>query len=308
MGAPAVAMRCPTCGGELRAVLAPSPPTQWFPCPHCRAPVPVVVPRDLPPLYSWEVVPGLYPALPVPRRPRWRPSGIAAGALVLAALVCAASAGALAFDGWLAAQPATYVVSGTVYSEVGGFYHPLRGATVTLYSDGNRSFAAELTGTDGAFRFAGVPNGGIELNVTAFGYAPGVLWTFASRAYSAPLSGLNVTLGPAASNNSSSVALAPFPDLESLLAYVGGGAVLLGGAAFLAAAASVAVLRPEGRVLGVIGSSAALAAPAVVLLLGLGGPFPLVTAFAGGAGAAGAFALVLATAELALRGNGRPSG
>ncbi|MGC2360173.1 MAG: hypothetical protein WA691_07740, partial [Thermoplasmata archaeon] len=71
MATSTVYLRCPACGGDLRVVLASEPATQWFPCPHCRTPVPAVVPRDPPPLYSWEVLPGLYPALPRPRVPRW---------------------------------------------------------------------------------------------------------------------------------------------------------------------------------------------------------------------------------------------
>ncbi|MGC2788982.1 MAG: hypothetical protein WA547_02845, partial [Thermoplasmata archaeon] len=86
MATSTVYLRCPACGGDLRVVLASEPATQWFPCPHCRTPVPAVVPRDPPPLYSWEVLPGLYPALPRPRVPRWRARRAAAAALLVVAV------------------------------------------------------------------------------------------------------------------------------------------------------------------------------------------------------------------------------
>jgi hypothetical protein len=303
MGPPPVAVRCPSCGQPLSAVLAPAPPTQWFPCPNCHAPVPVVVPRDLPPLYSWEVVPGLYPRLPPPRPPRWRLTHVASVALGVAAVLAAVSAGLLGYEGSLAAEPTHYVVSGTVYRDTrGGVLVPAAGAAVVLSVDG-KYFATNLTGPTGTFAFQSVPAGGIELNVTAAGpgYGSSVVYTFASRSYSTQTHGLQITLEPGAPSNSTVRALTPFGDLETLLAYVGGATVLFAVAAVLAVAAAVVVRRPFGAVVGVIGAGGSVAAPAILVFLSLDSVYPLVTTVAATVGAAGAFALVLTTVELASR-------
>ena len=287
MSPPSVTVRCPSCGQTLQAVLAPSPATQWFPCPNCHLPVPVVPPRELPPLYAWEVVPGLYPQLAMPRRPRWRPTQVASIALVVATALSAAAAGLLAYDGFVAAQPASYVVSGTVYEQSGGLLNPAPGASIVLSSNGEVLFR-NTTGLGGEFSFWPVPAGGIELNATATGYAPTLVYTFASPSYAAQTLGIEIDLEPGASNNTSVTALTPFGDLESMLSYVGGAAVLLVAAGAAAGAAAVAVRRPGGGVFGVIGAGAALTVPAVLLLLNVGGLFVPVTVVAGAAGGAGA--------------------
>jgi len=306
MGSPTVTMRCPSCGQELRAVLAPAPPTQWFPCPSCHVPVPVAVPRDLPPLYSWEILPGLYPHLPLLRPPRWRATQVVSIALAVAAAFAAISAGLLGYEGYAASEPGLYVVSGTVYEDTGGVLVPTAGAHVVLSVDGS-VVGSTATGPSGTFGFAHVPAGGIELNVTAPGFGPTTVYTFASKSYSTQTRGLEITLEPAGPNNSSVNALTPFGDLETLLAYVGGAAVLLGTAAVVAGVASIAVRRPGGGVPGVIGAGAAVAVPAVLIFLSLGSAFQDVTIVAGVVGGAGACALVLATADLASRGGASES-
>jgi hypothetical protein len=300
MSPPTVTVRCPACGQPLTAALAPAPPTQWFPCPSCHVPVPVVVPRDLPPLYSWEVVPGLYPQLAFPRRPRWRPARVAAIALAAAAVLTAVAAGLLGYEGYVAAEPAVYDVSGTVYQDPAGVLVPVLGAVVNLSVNGNL-FASYTTVANGTFDFPRVPDGGIELNVTATGYSPTVVYTFASRSYTAQVRGLEIGLQPGPANNTSVTALTAFGDLETFLAYVGGAAVLLGGATGLAVAAALGVRRPGGAVTGVIGAGAAVAVPAVLLILSVGSLFPAVAIVSGVAGGAGGFALVLATVEVASR-------
>jgi hypothetical protein len=304
MGPSQVSMRCPTCGQAIRAVVAPAPPTQWFPCPACHVPVPVVAPRELPPLYSWEVLPGLYPLQPMVRQPRWRPASVAAVALAVAAVLAAVSAGLLAMEGFTASEPAAYTVSGTVYEVHLGSELPADGARVVLYTDDNRSSQIQITGPDGGFLFTGVPAGGIEINATATGYAPTVVYTFASKSYATQTRGLSVTLEPGGVNNTSADVLSPFGDLASLLATVGGSAALLGGSAIAAGVAAVVIRRPGGGAVAVIGSGAALAAPVVLLLLLLGGVFPVVTVLAGLVGGLGAFALVFATFEVS---TGRPA-
>ncbi len=304
MGTPAYPMRCPACGADLRAVLAPRPPTQWFPCPNCHTPVPFLAPRELPPLYSWEISPGLYPPLPVPRRPRWPWRSVACLALLVATVLAGAGTAVLAYDGYDAAQPALYSVSGIVYQQhPGGTETPLAGATVVLWTDDNRSRLTNHTNSLGEFAFHhDVPNGGIELNITDLCCAPTVVYLFASRAYSSATTGLGVTLASRPANSSAS-ALTPFPDLETFLAYVGGAAALFGTATVVAVVAAMAVRREGGAVLGVLGGGAAVALPVVVLLFSLGDALPVVTAFAGAVGGAGAFVVVLCAADLASRGS-----
>jgi hypothetical protein len=66
-------------------------------------------------------------------------------------------------------------------------------------------------------------------------------------------------------------------------------------------AAAVVVRRPFGAVVGVIGAGGSVAAPAILVFLSLDSVYPLVTTVAATVGAAGAFALVLTTVELASR-------
>jgi hypothetical protein len=289
MGTPAVHVRCPTCGTDLRVVLAPSPPTQWFPCPQCRTPVPVVVPRDPPPLYSWEVLPGLYPALPVPRRPRIRARRLAEGTLIGIAVVAIALGAVLAVLGSEASSPAQYVVSGTVYEQVGGGGTvPASGATVILTTDGG-SRVVETTPISGAFSFSNVPVGGISINVTATGYAPVTVTTFASTVYSTGTTGLSVTLVPGTPSNGTSVALSPFPDLESFLASIGSGVALLGLVAVTGGVAAWVTRRSDRPAVGVVGGSAALLAPVALYFLALDGIFPEVIVGVTALAALGAF-------------------
>jgi hypothetical protein len=222
---------------------------------------------------------------------------------VIAATLAAISAGLLGYEGFVASQPEQFVVSGTVYEDTHGLLVPTGGASVVLSVDGSM-VDSTVTGPSGTFDFPGVPAGGIELNVTAPGCGPTVVYTFASKSYSTQTRGLEITLEPGGPSNSSVNALTPFGDLETLLAYVGGAAVLLGSAAVVAGAASIAVRRPNGGVPGVIGAGAAVAVPAVLIFLYLGTAFQDVTVVAGVIGGAGAFALVLATADIASRGSG----
>ena len=278
MGAPSVSVRCPTCGSDLRVVLAPAPPTQWFPCPHCRNPVPVLVPRDPPPLYSWEVLPGLYPPLPTPRRPRVRARRLAQAALIAITVTSVILASLLAILGAEAPASGSYVVSGTVYDSVpseGGSYHvPAAGASIVLTTDGGSRLVAVTDPTTGGFSFSGVPVGGIALNISQSGYAPVTVVTFASSVYDAGTTGLVVTLVPGSVGNGTTVALSPFPDLESFLASVGSGVVLLGLVAVIGAVGAVVTARSDRPAVGVVGGAAALLAPAALGLLSLGGVFP----------------------------------
>ncbi len=300
MASPAVSIRCPACGTAITVTPAPSPPTQWVPCPHCAVPVPVVAPRDLPPLYSWEVLPGLYPALPIPRPRRWRARPIVAVALALVAVLAAASAGVLIYEGVRATVASTYVVSGEIVRELpGGSTTPAVGARVLLTDEGPAR-APAITGGGGTFAFSGVPSGGFTLNITLGGYSPVEVLSFVSPVYDAGSQGLVVGLAPGGAANGTNVTLSPFPDLETFVAYVGGEAALLFVISIVCAAAGLLTLREDRPAVGVVGGAAGVAAPVTLLLLSLGTIFPLATAATAIAGGLGAFVLTLRASEIGL--------
>jgi hypothetical protein len=302
MASPSVAIRCPACGADLAVFLAPSPPTQWFPCPHCHAPVPVVVPRDPPPLYSWEVLPGLYPTLPRPRPPRWQTRRAFTFALLAVVVLAVALAGVFAYYGFVASMPGRFTVSGTVYeAPVPGVTVPASGVAIVLTEDSGQTLT-ETTGPDGVFSFASVPAGGVRLNATLPGYAPALYDTFVSSVYDAGTQGIQITLSPGGVANTSSVSLSPFTTLEAFLASIGSGTLLL---VLVAAVAGAAVVRSGRRprpALGVIGGGAGLLAPFGLYLFFLGTAFPFVFAGTAALAAFGAFSLMLGTVEIAQTG------
>ena len=297
MGTPAVTMRCPTCGAELRVVLAPEPPTQWFPCPQCRNPVPVVVPRDPPPLFSWEVLPGLYPALPPPRRPRVRVRRMAEVALVIVAALAVVLAGVFAVLGYEALGPASYEVSGTVFEQSGFHDVAAPGANVVLTVNGGPATVTQ-TDSSGRFAFANVAPGGISLNVSAAGFESVVVDTFASPVYGTATTGLSVVLVPGNSTNTSTVSLSPFPDLETFVASVGGGVALLGLVALLGGWAAIVTARSNRPAVGVVGGAGGLLAPVALYFLSLGSIFPYALIGTTALAAAGAFAATTRCLEI----------
>lgn len=299
MSSPPTVVRCPACGQDLQAVLAPAPPTQWFPCPRCHAPVPVLRPRDLPPLYSWEVLPGLYPALPRPRTPRWRARQVSLVGLAVIVAVAVLFAGVFTYYAFAAAAPGEYAVNGTVYTaSTSGSTRPALGVTVTVDEEGG-STASTITGTDGGFAFPTVPSGGITVHVALAGYGPATVATFASPVYNAGTTGLAIVLVPTGSGNSTNATLTPFPDLESFLASIGTGVAILGLAAAVALVAAVVTLRADRPAIGVVGGGAGLAAPFALYLMGLSVAFPLLVALTAMLGALGAFVLALRAADIA---------
>jgi hypothetical protein len=300
MAASPVEVRCPACGQPLRAVLASAPPTQWFPCPKCHLPVPVVVPRDPPPLFTWEVVPGLYPMLPPPRAPRWRARRATAVALVVLTVVSAAFAAVLAEDSWSALQPGGFTVDGTVREAAGSGSVPAAGASVVLIEEGNRT-VSELTGADGTFVFRDVPAGGITVNVSLPGYSNAVVSTFVSSVYDAGTTGLSVLLVRGSAGESVSD-LSPFPDLETFVAAVGAAAVILALVALLGALAAVATVRADRPAVGVVAGAAGTLAPLALHFLAMDVAFPIVFYGLAITAAVGAFVVALRAVELAQTG------
>jgi hypothetical protein len=301
MATTTVAVRCPHCGSDLRVVLAAEPPTQWFPCPNCHAPMPVVVPRDPPPLYTWEVLPGLYPPMARPRVPRWRARRPVAAALLAVAVLGAALAAVLVYDGVAATEPGSFVVGGSVVQVVNGFDQPLAGAQVVLTNDANRA-TTQLTGPSGDFSFSGVPPGGVTLNVTETGFTGVLVTTFVSSVYATQAEGIEVVLAPGTSTNVTTVTLAPFPDLEQFVASVGSGAFLLGIIAIVAGAAAVATVRTDRPALGVVGGAAGILAPVALFYLSLSSAFPLLEDLSAVVAGAGSFTLAVRAIQLAQMG------
>jgi len=301
MSPPTVRMVCPRCGTPLAAVLAPLPPTQWFPCPHCGTPVPVVVPRDPPPLYAWEVLPGLYPGLPPPRPTRRLARPAVAVALSIVAIVSVVLVGFLTAYGVEANSPAHYSVNGVVERASGGGWVAASGAEVVLTEE-NGTAVRNWTGPSGTFFFGNVPSGGVTLNVTLAGYPAVTVDTFVSPVYDAGTTGLTIQLPSGNPTNGTTYVLSPFPDLETLIASIGAGAVLLGLIAAVAAGAAVLTRRRDRVPLGVVGGGAGAAAPVTLYLLSLTVVFPTLELVAALAGAFGAFVVAVTAFELARTG------
>ena len=302
MVGPAVTVRCPACGTPLSAVLAPSPPTQWFPCSQCRAPVPVVVPRDPPPLYNWEVVPGLYPALPPPRIPRWRVRRMAAGSLFGVAVVAVVLAGLFGYYAFLAPTPGSFEAGGVVLlGHKSGGPTAGDGVDVVVTTESGASFQT-VTALDGSFAFSNLPTGGLTFEFTEAGYSPVTVYAFVSTLYSAGASGMQVTMPLGAADNGSSVTLTPFSDLEQFVAAIGGGIVLLGFVAVLAGYAALLTLRSDRPAVGVVGGGAGLMAPLALGLLSLGDPFPTLVLGSAALALLGGFALSIRAVQMAQTG------
>lgn len=264
--------------------------------------MPVVVPRDPPPLYAWEVYPGLYPALSPPRIPRRRQRvGAVAVALLVIAVIAAGCAGALVYDAWSAVQPASFGVDGVVESATSGFAEPIAGATVVMTDDANQSTTV-VTGLNGLFEFSSVPPGGVTLNVSAPGYSGRSVSTFVSSVYEGPTTGIIVQLTPGTPSNVTAESLADFPDLEQFIAALGGGAILLGIVALTAGVAAVISSRQDRPAVAVIGGGAGVGSPLVLAFLSLTPLTPWLTVATGVLAGVGIFVLTWKALEMAQTG------
>jgi len=223
---------------------------------------------------------------------------MALAALIGIVVLAVVLGGLLSVLGAEALTPESYSVSGTVLEELpSGGSIPAAGATVLL-TDERSSGISETTSPTGTFAFSNVPAGGIALNVSLPGYAPVTVNTFASSVYNTGTTGLSITLAPGASNNGTTVALSPFPTLESFLASVGSGVVLLGIVALVGGLAAVITARSDRPAVGVVGGSAGILAPVALYLLALVGVFPAVVLGAAVLAALGAFAATTRTLEI----------
>jgi Carboxypeptidase regulatory-like domain len=298
MAPPLTTVRCAACGAPVSVFLAPAPATQWFPCPQCRTPVPVLVPRDPPALYSWEVLPGLYPPLRSPRVPRWRAYRAAGGALLNVAVFAALLTGILGYYAVTADAPGSFSVAGSVVLEDSkGRTIPAAGASIVATDEAGQQFNTTTAG-DGQFGLSGLPTGGVALNVSYPRFAPVRVDVFLSTVYSGGATSIVVTLLAGNYSNRSTVSLTPFLDVETFVAAIGGAVVLLGLVTVIAAVSAVVTLRSDRPAVGVVGGGAGVFAPAALALLSLGTAFPVLLAASGILAAIGGFALAIRAVEM----------
>ncbi|MCI4350645.1 MAG: hypothetical protein L3K15_03930 [Thermoplasmata archaeon] len=296
-----VTARCPACGGLLAAT-ATAYATSYVRCPHCGEPVPIVAPRDPPPLFAWEVSPQLYPPIPTlsdgGRRPV-RPFVL--GALVVAAVIAAVVAGIVAEDAARALTPGRIVVAGTVEVGPGGVVGPLPFAHLRLTGE-NGYTASGTTAPDGSFSFSGVPRGAVAILVNSTGYPNTTFDMFFSPVYSEPAhpTGLVLELPTGSSASSVTVLYASFGSLEELAATLLTAVVIFAVGIVMAAVGVWAILRQRRPGLAVAGAAGVLAAPICLPLLTLDTVLPDVLLVGSVASAFAAAAFVLLVVPIAL--------
>jgi hypothetical protein len=268
-----VTLRCPKCGAYVGAPAYPTLAPSWVTCPHCATPLPVVAPRDPPPLFTWEAFPGVYPPLPTPRVPSARIHVITALLLASLTVLLAVLAGLLGGTGIAAGGPATYQLAGTVVTEGG---EPL-GIVATVHVEGENGFNETVTtGLDDRFDVPGVPAGGALLNVSAPSYEATLFSVFLSPVYSSTSDpgALMVTMVAGSSLNATTEGSPVYGDMEGFLTGIWSGAGVLGIAAAAAGLAAIASWRRLGPTWVVAGSAGAAVVPFAVVELGLASAFP----------------------------------
>jgi hypothetical protein len=259
-------LRCAHCGSPFTAAVPSSAGTQYVVCPHCGAATPVLAPRDPPPLYSWEVYPHLYPALPLPRPLSRGPRLVTLGSLITAVLVLWAIAGLLGIVGGTALSGGSFVAGGTVVGAQG----PVPFAHLAI--SGENGFRADvIAGAAGQFVVPDVPNGGLTLNATAPGYGPTVLSVFVSPVYTSaggnPRDLVVQLYAGSPSSIPNVVTDSPFPDLETFVTSLWSMTALWGLAGVVVVFGTWTLVRTGKPTRGVIAGAAAVTAPAVPILL-----------------------------------------
>ena len=292
-----VTVRCPRCGAYVATPARSIHAASYARCPHCGTAVPVVAPRDPPPLFTWEVFPMVYPSLPVPRAPGARLLTVVGAALLVATVLLAGLAGFLVWSGVQADGPGTFALDGTVVRSLGtpGLTVPVAGATVNVSGESGMRLLL-VTNATGEFHIGGIPAGGLALNVSAPGFGSTLIELFLSSIYTT-VSGpgpLVITLTPTTTPSSTTVTQSPFGSLEELLASLGSAAVLLGSAAVISGLGARAAFRGGRPSHAVVGGAAALVAPAALFTLGANVVFPLLELPTVALAAVGALAISLA--------------
>jgi hypothetical protein len=266
-----VTVRCPRCGAYIASPARAPATTSYATCPHCSTAVPIVAPRDPPPLFSWEVFPSVYPSLPLPRAPGARLMTVVGLSLLVATLLLAGLAGFLVWGGVQAAGSGNFTLHGSVvraYPSTGPG-GPIPGAYVNVSGE-NGMQETVVTNVSGAFTIHGIPAGGVQLNVSAPGFDPVLVLIFLSSVYATSGDGspLVIALPTSSGSSGATVVQSPFPTLENFLASMGSAAVLLGLAAAISAFGARAAFRRGRPTYSVVGGAAALVAPGVLFTLG----------------------------------------
>lgn len=300
-----VTLRCPRCGAYIAAP-APAAATSYATCPHCYSTLPVVPARDPPPLFSWEVYPSVYPALPPPRAPGRHLPTVVMATLVAATVLLAGLAGLLFVTGTSALSPGSFALEGVVVEGSSGGvvlpHGPIAGALVRVTSEAGYDRQV-LTDSAGAFSFSGIPSGGATVNVTAPGFAPVEVTIFFSKPFvsAGGGNGLTVAMTPTPAQGSS-VVDTPFPNLESLLTSLWSGTALLALAGVISAVGAVCAHARRRAAVSVAGGAAALVAPAAMFLLGDTTVLPLAAFATVGLSALGAVAATLGAVPMLWNG------
>ncbi len=305
-------VRCPRCGTPVAAHAASS--TGWITCAHCGGPVPLVPARTVPPRYTWEVHPGLYPEQPPLRPPRFRWRRLIVAVLIPVVLMGFALVGMTGYYDYGLVQPATFSVSGTVLGSNGA---PLAGAHVVLDEVVNGEAVPTSTSTttllNGTFRFArDVPTGYLVFNVTEGTRAPSpwiLVVSYVSPAYNAGSSGIVVSFAHSVSGSNQTITLSPYglTDIAYVSDYVGSAGAIAAIGALIALAGAIAVRRADRPAMGIVGGAGGLGIFAGFLATGTGFAFPLLLLVSAVAAAIGAFAFSVAWIELIqVRERGRP--
>ncbi len=313
--------RCPRCRAEFRVFYPPSQvAVGWSYCPRCGQPTPVLPPRPHPPLFAWEVYPGLYPETRGPRQPLPR-TRRALGVLVLvAAVLLLGIAGVLGGLGAATFGASDQRVAGSVLAldPQTGTETPLPGAWVNV--TGSAGPNSTRTGAGGAFDFPRLSPGEHALSAEAPGYGSLTLQFFLSPYFKAPqgnLTDLTLVVVPGSGPNASRVlAVSPFPDLETYLASLFSTSALEALMGLLAVWGAVSILRGRPPARGVVGGAAAVLGPGLAVAGGFTilflqpTPWLLVPPMVAGVlGAVATFALVILQRPLYLPGSpppGRP--
>jgi hypothetical protein len=296
-----VTARCPACGGLLAATGAPYT-TGYVRCPHCGGTVPIVAPRDPPPLFAWEIAPHLYPPIPTLSeggRRSVRPFVLAA--LAVAAAITAILAGIVAEDAGRTLAPGHLDLSGKVVPRpptIPGLHPPVR-LTVTGENGYNMT---QTAASDGSFLFTGVPVGAVSILANVTGYPNTTFDMFFSPVYSEPLhsTGLVLDLSAGSSTSATTVVYASFGSVEELAATLLTASVVLAVGLAMAAAGTWAIVLQRRPGLAVAGAAAMIAAPVCLPLLTLDTVLPDVLLIGSAASAFGAAAFVLLVIPIAL--------
>ncbi len=288
-----VDLRCPHCGAWLRAYSAYPQRTAYTRCPHCLATLPFVVPRTPAPLFSWEVHPGLYPAVPAPRAPFRQQRAVVFALLLVGTLLIVGVGGWFAVEGAVALSPGTVTLGGTLTPA------PIVGAWVNV--TGENGFHENVSVPAGSFSVPGVPYGGITLSAGAPGFQTVTFDWFVSVVYSTEtgnLSRLTIALASDSAPAQAAAVPATFPNLEAFVATLWSGTGLLAVTAVVAGLGTVAARR--GRLApAVAAGSAVLLSPAISPILGLYLVDSTVFAISLAALPIGVLALTLTVPELA---------